>query len=164
MVKDGFGIAENLPSSLDEGENIVKSCTYEGYLILSSICLDEMLTNAIALKGYEKLCCMNTRFTVVCSDLCGFLNRVYGCSSFSKNEILLKIEEILINIDAPELVYVYWMKCKEDRIVYKSGHSENRYIRSLKDYLRNQKSNEWIHSTDTGDESEKLLEMLIQLN
>lgn len=132
------------------------SNTLKEYLILSNVCLDDMISNLINHMDYENACFMGREFTVVCGDWQDFLYAVYKCGSFPENEVLLKVDEILHYKDIATVVYVYCLKCREERITFKSGHSENVYIRNIKDYLREQKQDVWIHSTDTEKETRQL--------
>lgn len=54
-------------------------------------------------------------------------------------------------------MYIYILRCKEKRIIFESGHSENYYIRKIKNEIRERRKASWVHSTDTESETQELL-------
>ena len=86
-----------------------------------------------------------------------FLNLVYGETDLTKQEIKNKIEEVYKKCQSIHKVYIYILRCKEKRIFFKSGHSENYYIRKIKDEIRERRKASWVHSTDTESETHELL-------
>lgn len=86
-----------------------------------------------------------------------FLNTVYGATNLTKQEIKNKIEEVCRKCQSIRNVYIYILRCKEKRIIFESGHSENYYIRKIKNEIRERRKASWVHSTDTESETQELL-------
>lgn len=86
-----------------------------------------------------------------------FLNIIYGATNLTKREIKNKIEEVCEKCQKIHNVYIYILRCKEKRIIFESGHSENYYIRKIKNEIRERGRASWVHSTDTEGETHELL-------
>lgn len=141
--------------------DIEKDKKYEEYVILSNICLDKLIDGTIIAKKIESTCKITERYSMpISGNYCDFLLNIYKCCTFPEEEILMKVESIVSTITSLENMYVYNIDCNKDRTIYKTRHSENKYIRMIKDALRHNKSRIWIHSTDTESETQKVLNVL----